>query len=152
MTRSLILLLAGVLALAVVPSASAQIIETKNPSTGERILMSETLRRAEHKIMIRAIGRIGDTRREWALTFRSTDASDDVTVIVKGDAVSPRRIGTDDQVPGGMTTLFFSGETFYEIANAPGNVTLTIGDKTLTLPRQIQDDMQRILNQSASGS
>jgi len=146
--RAFLLLLAGVLALAVVPSASAQIIETKNPSTGERILMSETLRRAEHKIMIRAIGRVGDTRREWALTFRSTDASDDVEVTVEGDAVTPQRIGTDEEVPGGMTTLFFSGETFYEIANAPGGVMLTIGGKTLTLPKQIQDDMQRILNQS----
>jgi hypothetical protein len=148
MTRFLILLLAGVLALAVVPSASAQIIETKNPNTGERVLMSETLRRAEHKIMIRAIGRVGDTRREWALTFRSTDASDDVTIIVKGDTVAPQRISTDEEVPGGMTTLFLSGETFYEIANAPGEVTLTIGERTLTLPKQIQDDMQRILNQS----
>lgn len=148
MTRFLILLLAGVLALAVVPSASAQIIETKNPNTGERVLMSETLRRAEHKIMIRAIGRVGDTRREWALTFRSTDASDDVTILVKGDAVAPQRISTDEEVPGGMTTLFLSGETFYAIANAPGEVTLTIGERTLTLPKQIQDDMQRILNQS----
>jgi hypothetical protein len=148
MTRFLILLLAGVLALAVVPSASAQIIETKNPNTGERVLMSETLRRAEHKIMIRAIGRVGDTRREWALTFRSTDASDDVTIIVKGDTVAPQRISTDEEVPGGMTTLFLSGETFYAIANAPGEVTLTIGERTLTLPKQIQDDMQRILNQS----
>lgn len=152
MTRAFLFLLAGILALAVAPSASAQIIETKNARTGERILMSETLRRAEHKIMIRAIGRVGDTRREWALTFRSTDARDDVTVTVEGNAVTPQRIATDEEVPGGMTTLFLSGETFYAIANAPGDVTLTIGDKTLTLPRQIQDDMQRILNRSASES
>lgn len=152
MTRYALLLFVGLLFLAPVRSASAQIIVTKNSSTGEQILMSETLRRAEHKIMIRAIGRVGDTRREWALTFRSTDASDAVEITVEGEAVEPQRVSTDDEVPGGMTTLFFSGETFYNIAHAAGDVTLTIGDKTLTLPNQIKDDMQRILNQSNGGS
>ena len=152
MTRYVPLLLVGLLSLAVVPSASGQIIVTKSAVTGETVYMSETLRRAEHKIMIRAIGRMGDDRREWALTFRSTDASDDVELIVEGNAVEPERVATDEETPGGMTTLFLSGETFYNIANASSPVRLTIGDKTFTLPSQVQDDMRRILNRSANGS
>lgn len=151
MIRFLSLLLTGLLGLAMLRPAAAQIIETENPATGERIYMSETLRRAEHKIMVRAIGRVGDTRRQWALTFRSTDASDDVQLMAEDEPLTPERISTDAETPGGMTTLFLSGETFYTVAHAE-TVTLTIGDKTLTLPAQIQDDMQRILNRAASGS
>jgi hypothetical protein len=151
MIRYLLWGLAGLLVLAAVQPASGQIIVTKNSNNDERIYMSETLRRAEHKIMIRAIGRVRDDSAEWALTFRSTDASDDVSITVEGNPVEPQRVSTDEEVPGGMTTLFFEGETFYDIANA-SSVALTIGGKDLTLPDQVLDDMRRILNQSGGRS
>ena len=151
MIRHLLLVLAGLLVFSAAQPVSAQIIVTKNSSNDERIYMSETLRRAEHKIMIRAIGRVRDDSAEWALTFRSTDASDDVSISVEGNPVEPQRVSTDAEVPGGMTTLFFAGETFYDIANA-SFVSLTIGGKDLTLPDQVLDDMRRILNQSGGRS
>jgi len=151
MIRYLLWGLAGLLVLSAVQPASAQIIVTKNSNNDERIYMSETLRRAEHKIMIRAIGRIRDDSAEWALTFRSTDASDDVSIAVEGTPVEPQRVSTDADVPGGMTTVFLAGETFYDIANA-SSVSLTIGGKDFTLPDQVLDDMRRILNRSGGRS
>lgn len=127
--------------------ATAQIIVAEDPRTGERILMSETLRRAEHKIMVRAVGRIGDERTVWALTFRSTDARSDVQVTADGNAIEAQRIATDEEAPGGMTTLFLSGDAYYDVANA-SKVEITIGEKALTLPEQIQEDMREILNRS----
>ena len=149
MIRYMSLFLVGLLGLFAARPASGQIIVTKNSTTGETIYMSETLRRAEHKVMIRAIGRMGDERREWALTFRSTDARSDVTATVDGTPVEPQRVSTDGETPGGMTTLFLSGEAFYNIAQA-STARLQIGDRSFTLPKQVQDDMQRILNRSAS--
>jgi len=148
MIRYVSLLLVGLLGLVAVRPASGQIIVTKNANTGETIYMSETLRRAEHKIMIRAIGRIGDERREWALTFRSTDAQSAVTVTADGTPIEPQRVSTDSETPGGMTTIFLSGEAFYNIAQA-SEVGLQIGDRAFTLPNQVKDNMQRILNRSA---
>ena len=146
MQRYVLLLLIALFLLAGTRPATAQIIVTEN-AKGERILMSETLRRAEHKIMVRAINRVGDARTEWALTFRSTDASSDIQITADSVAIEPLRVATDEEVPGGMTTVFLSGEDFYNIANA-STVEVTIGERVLTLPAQIQDDMQRILNRS----
>lgn len=126
--------------------AAAQIIEAES-ADGERVLMSELLRRAEHKIMIRAVSRTGDARTEWALTFRSTDAQREVHITADGEAIEPLRVATDTEAPGGMTTVFLSGEAFHEIAHA-SEVAITIGDKSLTLPVEIHDDMQRILRRS----
>ncbi len=139
-------LLLPVLLLIGAQPVAAQIIEAES-ANGERILMSETLRRAEHKIMVRAIGRIGDERTEWALTFRSTDARSEVQLTADGESIAPLRVATDADAPGGMTTVFLSGEAFYEIAHA-SEVAVTIGDRSLTLPAEIHDDMQRILRRS----
>lgn len=147
MPRYTLVVFVVLLALAGAQPAAAQVIVAEDAQTGERIVMSEALRPAEHKIMVRAVGRVGSSRTEWALTFRSTEASGDVQVTAGEEPIEPLRIATDEEAPGGMTTLFFSGEAFYELARAP-RVEITIGDKTLTLPDQIREDMREIMNRA----
>lgn len=142
-----VLSLFTVLLLAGPHPAAAQIIVSEDPATGERLLMSEMLHRAEHKIMVRAVGRVGDEREEWILMFRSTEGRPDVQITADGRAVEVQRTTTDEKVPGGMTTAYLSGESFYDVAHA-SKVRVTIGERTLTLPAQIQEDMQEILNRS----
>lgn len=146
MKRSVLFLFAVLVLLGGAQPVTAQIIVAEDPS-GERVLMSETLRRAEHDIMIRAVARTSDEQLVWALMFRSTDAASDVTITADGKAVEAQRIATDEEAPGGKTTVFLSGETFYNVAHA-SKVTVTIGERALTLPKQIHKDMQAILNRS----
>lgn len=127
--------------------ATAQIIVTGSANSDVRILMSETMHRAEHKIMVRAVARVRAARTEWVLAFQSTDARSDVRLVADGEAVTPQRIATDEEAPGGRTTLFFTGEDFYRIAFAT-DVEVAVGERTLSLPDQIQQDMQEIMNRA----
>lgn len=127
--------------------AASQIIVSESSRTGERTLMSETMTRAEHNIMIRAVARVNDDRREWALTFQGTDATGDARLTADGESIEPLRIATDEEAAGGRTTVFLSGDAFYEVAYAQ-QVEVNLGDRTLPLPEEIQSDMQDIMQRT----
>lgn len=129
------------MAMAATP-ATAQLMKVGSDDFGKVTFLSETPAIVDG-LMMRANGIETDTLG-WALTVQGTDASIDVQMTADGEAVELLRLSTSTEAPGGRTTVFLREQAFRRIANA-GEAALTVGDKTVTLPEKLQNDMRLVL-------
>jgi len=145
MNPRLLIVLTGALLLGSGPTlAQTENVRTvAGPGPGEETTLTATPHRLDNGLSARALGVAGEDTTRWALRLLGADADAPIHITVGEDTIRVADVEGPGEGNVGPTTVFVERDGFLRMAEL-GNVNLTVGEITTSLPDALRKEMKTI--------